>query len=113
VPLLDLFDRADAGDARATALRAELVGGAAAGVRILILTADVETVVIGGGVSNLGARLIEPVRTRLDELARVSPFLSSLELSSRVRLVPVGEPVPAIGAALAGANSEGESSWRS
>jgi predicted NBD/HSP70 family sugar kinase len=108
LPLLDLFEQADAGDVRATALRAELFGGAATGVQILILTADVETVVIGGGVANLGARLIDPVRARLDELARVSPFLGSLDLSSRVRLVPLDRPVAAIGAALAGTAPETE-----
>ncbi|AYG02897.1 ROK family protein [Gryllotalpicola protaetiae] len=101
-PVLEVFDRADAGDERALALRSELIGGAAAGVRILILTADVETVVIGGGIANLGERLLDRVRANLDELALGSQFLSSLELSSRVRLVPPGSPVAAVGAALAG-----------
>jgi len=102
LPVLEVFDAADAGDERAVALRDELVGGAAAAVRILVLTADVETVVIGGGVSNIGARLLDRVRASLDELARGSQFLGSLELPSRVRLVPPGQPVAAIGAALAG-----------
>ena len=102
LPVLEVFDRADAGDARALALRAELIGGAAAGVRILVLTADVENVVIGGGISNLGARLLDRVRASLDELARGSQFLGSLELASRVRLVPDGRPVAAVGAALVG-----------
>jgi predicted NBD/HSP70 family sugar kinase len=102
LPVLEVFDAADAGEERAVALRDELVGGAAAAVRILVLTADVETVVIGGGVSNIGARLLDRVRASLDELARGSQFLGSLELPSRVRLVPPGQPVAAIGAALAG-----------
>ncbi|GAA4190175.1 ROK family protein [Gryllotalpicola kribbensis] len=102
LPVLEVFDAADAGDERAVALRDELVGGAAAAVRILVLTADVETVVIGGGVSNIGARLLDRVCASLDELARGSQFLGSLELPSRVRLVPPGQPVAAIGAALAG-----------
>jgi len=101
-PVLELFDRADAGDERALALRAELIGGAASAVRILILTADVETVVIGGGISNFGDRLLDPLRARLDELARTSRFIDSLELSSRVRLAPQGSPLAAVGAALAG-----------
>jgi predicted NBD/HSP70 family sugar kinase len=102
-PVLELFDRADAGDERARALRVELFGGVAAAVRILTLTADVETVVIGGGLSNFGDRLLAPVRARLDELARDSPFLDSLGLSSRVRLAPQGSPLAAVGAALSGA----------
>ena len=102
LPVLEVFDRADAGDERAIALRDELIGGAAAGVRILILTADVETVVIGGGIANLGDRLLDRIRASLDELALGSQFLASLELSSRARLVPTGSPVAAVGAALAG-----------
>ncbi|MFC4242338.1 ROK family protein [Gryllotalpicola reticulitermitis] len=101
-PVLDVFDRADDGDARAIALRDELVGGAAAAVRILVLTVDVDVVVIGGGLSNLGARLLDRVATALDDQARDSQFLASLELSSRVRLVPLDQPIAAIGAALAG-----------
>lgn len=103
LPVLDLFDQADAGSERAAALRDELVGGAAAGVRILVLTSDVETVVIGGGISNLGARLLDRVHASLEQQARGSQFLASLELSSRVRLVPLDEPVAAVGAALSGA----------
>ncbi len=102
LPVLDLFDTADAGDPRAVALRDELVAGAAAGIRILVLTADVDTVVIGGGISNLGARLLDRVRAALDAQAGSSQFLASLELSGRVRLVPLDQPVAAVGAALAG-----------
>ena len=101
-PVARLFDAADAGDERALALRGDLAAGAAAAVRILILTADVETVVIGGGISNFGDRLLDPLRARLDELARTSRFIDSLELSSRVRLAPQGSPLAAVGAALAG-----------
>jgi predicted NBD/HSP70 family sugar kinase len=102
LPVLELFDRADAGDARAVALRDELIAGAAAAVRILVLTVDVEVVVIGGGISNLGARLLDRIAAALDAQAEVSEFLASLELSSRVRLVPLDQPVAAVGAALAG-----------
>ena len=105
LPLLELFDAADAGDERAITLRDELFAGAAAAVRILVLTVDVDTVVIGGGVSNLGARLLDGVTAALEAGARVSPFLASLELAGRVRLVPLSEPVAAVGAALAGATA--------
>jgi len=102
LPVLELFDRADAGDARAVALRDELIGGAAAAVRILVLAVDVDAVVIGGGISNLGARLLDRVAAALDAQAETSEFLASLALSSRVRLVPHEQPVAAVGAALAG-----------
>jgi predicted NBD/HSP70 family sugar kinase len=106
LPLVELFDRADAGDARALALRGELAGGVAAAVRILALTVDVDTVVIGGGTANLGRRLLEPVTAALAEQAADSPFIASLELAARVRLVPLDQPVAAIGAALAGTVTE-------
>jgi predicted NBD/HSP70 family sugar kinase len=106
LPVLELFDAADAGDPRAVALRAELVDGAAAAVRILVLTGDVETVVVGGGVSQLGAWLLEPLRASLERQALESRFLASLALSSRVRLVPLDRPVAAVGAALSGVRPE-------
>lgn len=101
LPVLDLFDRADAGEARATRLRDELIAGVAAAVRILVLAGDPDVVVIGGGVSNLGDRLLALLVTQLGEQARGSSFLASLGLPTRVRLVPPGEPVAAVGAALA------------
>lgn len=105
LPLVELFDQADAGDARALALRGELAGGVAAAVRILALTVDVDTVVIGGGTANLGTRLLEPVLEALADQAAESPFIASLELPGRVRLVPLDQPVAAIGAALAGGST--------
>jgi glucokinase len=102
-PVSALFDAADAGDAAAIVIRAKLANGVAAAVRLLILTADVETVVIGGGLSHLGDRLLGDVRDVLSSWAETSTFLASLELTSRVRLVPEGHPVAAVGAALVGA----------
>jgi len=108
LPVLDVFDRADEGDPRAITLRDQLVDGAAAAVRILVLTVDVDTVVIGGGLSNLGSRLFDRIVIALDAQARTSQFLGSLALASRVRLVPLEQPIAAIGAALA-ASPTGES----
>ena len=49
---------------------ARLVEGVAAAVRVLVLTVDVDTVVIGGGLSRLGERLLGDVRDVLDDWAR-------------------------------------------
>ncbi len=99
-PVISLFDQADAGDATALEVRARFAAGVAAAVRMLILTADVENVVIGGGLSHLGDRLLSEVQTVLASWAETSTFLTTLDLPSRVRLVPDGYPVAAIGAAL-------------
>jgi predicted NBD/HSP70 family sugar kinase len=102
-PVRDLFRAAVAGDPDAVRIRAGLAEGVASAVRILVLTADVETVVIGGGLSHLGEDLLGDVRTVLSKWAETSTFLSSLELASRIRLTPENTPAAAIGAALIGA----------
>ncbi|HEX4401283.1 MAG TPA: ROK family protein [Galbitalea sp.] len=106
-PVRALFDAAEAGDTQATAIRAKLAGGVAAAIRVLILTADVETVVIGGGLSHLGERLLDDVLVVLSSWSATSPFVASLELGSRVQLVPNDFPAAAVGAALVGGSLSG------
>jgi glucokinase len=103
LPVRDVFDAADAGDARARELRIGLARGVAAAVRVLVLTADVDAVVLGGGVTGLGARLMGDVRAELAASAEASPFMRSLRLEERVELLPAGSPAAALGAALIGA----------
>lgn len=102
LPARALFVAAAAGDGEARLIAARLAEGIAAAVRVLVLTVDVDTVVIGGGLRHLGDRLLSDVHEVLDGWARTSPFLASLALSRRVRLAPEGTPVAALGAALVG-----------
>lgn len=102
LPVADVFDAADAGDPVASAIRGEVVQGVAAAVQLLVLTADVDVVVLGGGVSQLDERLRGPVRAALRHAASGSAFLRSLDLADRVVPVPGGVPVGAVGAALLG-----------
>ncbi|MCS5732665.1 ROK family protein [Herbiconiux daphne] len=106
IPVRALLAAADAGDPAALAVRTLLVDNIAAAVRVLVLTVDVELVVIGGGLSNLGAWLLDEVRRVLTSWAEESPFLASLGLEGRVQLVPAGFPAAAVGAALVGAPTE-------
>jgi glucokinase len=99
-PAVALFAAAAAGDRRALAVQRDLGAGVAAAVRTLCLTVDVECVVLGGGVAQLGEPLAEVVREALREQARGSAFLAALDLASRVVVVPDGVPVAAVGAAL-------------
>ncbi|WP_375385382.1 ROK family protein [uncultured Microbacterium sp.] len=108
LPVRDVFDAADAGDALARELRHGLARGVAAAVRILVLTADVDTVVLGGGVTALGSRLMADVGAELDASAAASPFMRSLGLQDRVELLPAGSPAAALGAALIGDSRESE-----
>ncbi|MDY0910555.1 ROK family protein [Microbacterium sp. CFBP9034] len=108
LPVRDVFDAADAGDPEARALRAGLARGVAAAVRVLVLTADVDAVVLGGGVTALGDRLMADVRAELAASAEASPFMRSLRLEERVELLPAGSPAAALGAALVGAARDAE-----
>jgi glucokinase len=111
-PVQDLMDTARAGDERAGPVWNGLIDGMASAVRILVLSVDVDVVVLGGGLVSVGEPLLAAVRQRLAEWGRQSSFLASLGLPSRVRLLgpagapggsgPAGTPVAALGAAYLG-----------
>jgi predicted NBD/HSP70 family sugar kinase len=104
LPVRDILDAADAGDQHAVTLRDDLYRGAAAAVRVLVLSADVETVIIGGGLTSLGERLETGIRQALLAGAEASPFMRSLHLDERIEMLPAGSPAAAFGAALVGAS---------
>jgi len=106
LPVRDVFDAADAGDPSARQLRTGLARGVAAAIRVLVLTADVDIVVLGGGVTALGDRLMTDVAAELSASAEASPFMRSLHLTERVELLPPGSPAAALGAALVGAEGD-------
>ncbi|HEY9366288.1 MAG TPA: ROK family protein [Agromyces sp.] len=101
-PARELFDAAGAGDARAIAVREEFLSGVATAVRLLVLTVDVDAVVIGGGLAALGGQLLLGTRRILNRWAADSAFLASIDLAARVQVVPPGFPAAAVGAALVG-----------
>jgi predicted NBD/HSP70 family sugar kinase len=106
-PVHALFEAADGGDPLALEVRARLLENVAAAVRVLVLTVDVTTVVIGGGLRSVGQPLLGGVRAILDSWALASPFLASLGLTERVQLVPAGFSAAAVGAALVGMTTSG------
>lgn len=108
LPVRDVFDAADQGDSFAQQLRRGLAQGVSAAVRVLVLTADVDSVVLGGGVTALGDRLMTDVAAELAVSAEASPFMRSLHLEERVELLPAGSPAAALGAALIGAARDPE-----
>jgi hypothetical protein len=57
-------------------------------------------------LSGLGARLQEPLRQVFARWAEASPFVGSLDLPGRTRLLPVGMPAAAVGAAMLGTAAE-------
>jgi len=105
LPVRDILDAAESGDERAAALRADLFHGGAAAVRALVLSADVERVIIGGGLTALGDRLYDGIRASLHAGAAASAFMRSLHLDERIELLPAGSPAAAFGAAVVGATT--------
>lgn len=89
-------------DADAAAILSRAQHAIASAVRVLTLTLDVDAIVLGGGVTRLGAPLIDGVLEALRGWEAASPFLASLAPSARVGLLHTTVPVGAVGAALAG-----------
>lgn len=101
----EVFEAAAAGDPEALAVRDRFVDAVAAAVRMLVLTCDVEHVVLGGGVAEVGAPLLEEVAAAVRRQAEGSAFLRSLRVAERLSLVPRELQVAAVGAALAARRS--------
>ena len=97
-----LFAAAAAGDPEAIAARDRFAAGVASAIRVLSLSVDPRSVVLGGGVAQLGEPLRAAVAEALRAQAESSPFLASLDLAGRLRVVPASYPVAAVGAALLG-----------
>ncbi len=104
-PVQDLFEAAARGDGLAIEVRQRFIDNVASAVRVLVLTVDVDDVVIGGGITSLGVPLLGAIRAVLGDWSAHSQFLASLELPLRVGLAPTG-PVASVGAALIGERLE-------
>jgi len=94
---------AEAGDPEAQAIRRRLFEAVASSVRVLILTVDVDLVVIGGGISTMGSALLDAVNAVIRQWESDSPFITSLQLSERIRILPPNAQTAATGAAWLGA----------
>jgi glucokinase len=101
-PAEALFAAAASGNPDAVTARDRYGAGVADAVRMLGLAVDPRTIIIGGGIAYLGEPLLATVTAALRAQATTSPFLAALDLAARVRLIPAGVPVGAIGAALIG-----------
>jgi predicted NBD/HSP70 family sugar kinase len=97
-----MLDAAEAGEPLALDVRRRLFEGVASAVRVLVLTLDVDVVVIGGGISRMGDDLLGPTRRLFAEWEASSPFITSLGLADRVRILPPDSSTAAIGAAWLG-----------
>ncbi len=94
-----LWDAADAGDVRAATIRENCTDTLAWLAQDIVMLLDVEDVLIGGGVSRLGDRLLEPVRERLEQQAARSALVASFRMPDRLRCAPADVELGVIGAA--------------
>ena len=106
-PAWALFAAAAKGDPKAIAVRDRFAAGVAAAVRVLCLTVDPELVVLGGGVAQLGEPLRVSVGAALLDQAAEAPFLATLDLAGRLRVLPPDVPAAALGAAVLGSRAGG------
>ncbi len=90
-----------AGDPEAKLALEYLIDGAAATVRVLGLTVNPGTIVIGGGLRLLGEPLFTGMRATLAGWEEASEFIAALRLAERVQVLPEDSPAAAIGAAIA------------
>jgi predicted NBD/HSP70 family sugar kinase len=95
-----LLAAAAAGDPAAIDVLDEVAGYLAGAVALLAQTVDPEVIVLGGGVAESGAGLLDAVRDALRRRAVRSPVLGAINLAERVALVPEGVPAGAVGAAV-------------
>lgn len=98
-PGAELFRAAARGDAHAVAVRDEFCFHLLQAVEILALAADPGLIVIGGGVSRMGAPLLDGLHAAIDRAAHDSAFIASLGLDRRVVLEPADVDVSGLGAA--------------
>ncbi|WP_062200883.1 ROK family protein [Demequina salsinemoris] len=102
VPAVDVIAAADT-DSASAAIRDGIFYGVATAVRMLVLTLDVEEVLLGGGLTRMGEPLLEGARRVIRGWERQSPFLASVDLTARVSVLDPDIPVAAVGAAMRGA----------
>lgn len=106
-PLPDMIDKAGQGDPKASE-RLNIIGdGIAQAIQIVALTIDPNIIILGGGLTRTGQPLLDLIIGKLEDRARESRFIASLNLPARVRFSSTNKPIAAIGAALAGSRAVG------
>jgi predicted NBD/HSP70 family sugar kinase len=84
----DVYRAAAAGDAAAAALVDDVGRRLAWAVHLLVMTYDVERVVIGGGVSHAGDLFAAPIHRELARLRAASPLAGELLPDDIVEILP-------------------------
>lgn len=98
-PSASLITEANNGNTRAGAILDPIADHLAKAVYLLATAYDVDRIVIGGGVADIGGLLLDTINAGLRRLEARSGFVRSLELPGRTSIKPSGG-VGVIGAAI-------------
>jgi glucokinase len=104
---VDVYRAAESGDTLATEI-ADAVGRRLAwAVHLLVMTYDVERVVLGGGVSHAGETFVRPIQRELDRMRAASALAREQLTPEIVELLPPGADAGAWGAVIIAAAHAG------
>ena len=104
---VDVYRAAASGDPLATEI-ADAVGRRLAwAVHLLVMTYDVERVVLGGGVSHAGETFVLPIQRELDRMRAASALAREQLSPDIVELLPPGADAGAWGAVVIAAAQAG------
>ncbi|MEM7115410.1 MAG: ROK family protein [Chloroflexota bacterium] len=84
----DLYDLADTGYFPAQLAVTRISKSIARAIQLLLLTYDVEKVVIGGGVARLGDQLLQPILKELNQLQQQSLLARRMLAPAKVTVIP-------------------------
>ena len=101
----DIIRRAGEGDPEAKRVLAMVMHAIGDTLQIVAQAYDPRLILVGGGMARTGAPLFDAIGAEMRRRAEGCPFLTTLDIPSRIRPVPDGAPIGAIGAALAAAEA--------
>ncbi len=87
---VDVYAAAAEGDPLAVEITDAVGRRLAWAVHLLVMTYDIERVVLGGGVSHAGAMFLSPIQRELDRLRRSSALAREQLAPGIVELLPIG-----------------------
>lgn len=100
-PMPDLLAKAAAGDGDAMRVKGMVIHAIADTIQIAAQAYDPRIIAIGGGMAKTGEPLLEAIVAELRAREETCHFLETIDIPSRLALVPADLPVGGIGAALA------------
>lgn len=104
---VDVYRAASQGDAVALAIVDTVGRWLAWAIHLMVMTYDVERVVLGGGVSHAGATFLEPIERELDRLRGSSALANEQLTPGIVESLPAGADPGAWGAVVIAAAQAG------